>query len=163
MFRNILVSVDGSTDADQALTEAIDLAKVGRGLLTIITAVHPLSALAFAGMAWAAADGNLPESLERESQEILRTAERRVPKDVSVTTILTHEPIRKALLEAIIGAEYDLVAMGSRGRGAVGSAVLGSVSHYVLNHSPIPVLIIPGDRHSTQIGRKDAPDVLTST
>jgi nucleotide-binding universal stress UspA family protein len=114
-------------------------------------------------MAWAAADGNLPESLERESQEILRTAERRVPKDVSVTTILTHEPIRKALLEAIIGAEYDLVAMGSRGRGAVGSAVLGSVSHYVLNHSPIPVLIIPGDRHSTQIGRKHAPDVLTST
>jgi nucleotide-binding universal stress UspA family protein len=163
MFRNILVSIDGSTDADQALTEAIDLAKASHGLLTIITGVHPIPAIALAGMGRTAVDGNLIEGLERESQEILRTAERRVPKDVSVTTILTHQPIRKAILEAILGGGYDLVAMGSRGRGAMRAAVLGSVSHYVLNHSPVPVLIVRGDRHSTQIGRKDAPDALTST
>jgi hypothetical protein len=41
--------------------------------------------------------------------------------------------------------------------------VLGSVSHYVLNHSPLPVLIVPGDRHSTQIGRKHATEALSST
>jgi nucleotide-binding universal stress UspA family protein len=52
------------------------------------------------------------------------------------------EAIRSALIEQIRGAGHDLIAMGSRGRGAIRAALLGSVSHYVLNHSPVPVLIV---------------------
>jgi nucleotide-binding universal stress UspA family protein len=35
------------------------------------------------------------------------------------------------------------VVLGSRGRSSVGSAVLGSVSHGVVNHCPCPVLVVP--------------------
>jgi nucleotide-binding universal stress UspA family protein len=38
--------------------------------------------------------------------------------------------------------------MGSRGRGAVRSAVLGSVSHAVLNHTTVPALIIHDGKES---------------
>ena len=41
--------------------------------------------------------------------------------------------------------EYDVLIMGSRGRRALAASLLGSVSHYALNHSPIPVLIVHAD------------------
>ncbi len=141
MFRNILVSIDGSSDADHALSEAIDIAEATQGRLTLITALQQPTPLAYEGMAGPYAT-SLAEDLERESRELLEAAARRVPADISVSTILTREPIRPALLEAIREGKHDLIVMGSRGRGAIRSAVLGSVSHYVLDRSPIPVLIV---------------------
>jgi nucleotide-binding universal stress UspA family protein len=75
----------------------------------------------------------------------VRAAADRVPDDISVTTILTEDPIRSAILKRVREGHHDLVVMGSRGRGAVKSAVLGSVSHHVLHHSPVPVLIVHAD------------------
>ena len=59
-----------------------------------------------------------------------------------VTTLLTQQAIRLALIRQIKEGHHDLVVMGSRGRGALCAALLGSVSHYLLHHSPVPVLIV---------------------
>ncbi len=141
MFRNILVSVDGSSHADQALAEAIELAESSNGRLTILTAVIRPPSFARGGLGAGAVQA-VEQDLEREFQEVLERAVDRVPESTPVTKVLTHEPIRGALMKRIEEGGHDLVVMGSRGRGAVRSAVLGSVSHYVLNHSPVPVLIV---------------------
>ncbi len=144
MFRNILVAVDGSAHAEKALDEAIDLALAANGRLTIISAIpHPPAWASSPGGAMAAIP--LAEELERESTTILREAVVRVPDAVPVTKILTHEPIRNALSEQLEGGRHDLLVMGSRGRGAIRASLLGSVSHYALNHSRIPVLIVHTD------------------
>jgi nucleotide-binding universal stress UspA family protein len=144
MFHNILVAVDGSSHADKALTEAIDLARGSRARLTIITAVgEPRTGTMLALASGAAAA--LGPALLREADRILRAAADRVPEDISVTTILTEQPIRQAILKRIADANHDIVVMGSRGRGTVRSAVLGSVSHHILHHSPVPVLIVHSD------------------
>ena len=141
MFRNILVAVDGSAHADRALNEAIDIARGSHAKLTIITgAAEPRVASMIALSAGAAAA--LGPSLLQHADRVLRAAVERVPDDVSVTTVLTEEPIRPAILKRIEEGGHDLVVMGSRGRGTVRSAVLGSVSHHVLHHSPVPVLVV---------------------
>jgi nucleotide-binding universal stress UspA family protein len=150
MFQNILVAIDGSRHADLALTDAIDLAERENARLTLFTAVVPLPAFAYFGAAGDALSAVIQEA-EALAERVLRSAVDRVPEDVSVTTILSREPVERGLIGQIKNGHHDLVVMGSRGRGAVRSALLGSVSHYVLHHSPVPVLIVHADRPATAL------------
>jgi nucleotide-binding universal stress UspA family protein len=141
MFHSILVAVDGSEHADRALAEAIDLAESEHARLTIFTAVvaPPPSAYLGGGSGVAA---QVARTAVTEAEAFLRASCERVPDDVSVSTVLSNDPVRPALLRQIVSGSHDLVVMGSRGRGALRSALLGSVSHHVLHHSPVPVLIV---------------------
>lgn len=141
MFRNILVCVDGSPHSDAALSEAIDLADCQHSRLTILTAVcrppywanTPLTAAGIEPMA---------AELEQEAKQALCAAVDRVPECIPVTKILSEDPIRDALACQIKSGRYDLVVLGTRGRGALSASLRGSVSHYAINHSEVPVLIV---------------------
>ena len=141
MFRNILVAIDGSPDAEAALGQAIDLAQCERAKLTIFSAVPSPPPFAFTSPG-AAALPALTEQGRAETETLVREAVARVPDDVSVTSVISDEPAKPALLKQIVSGRHDLVAMGSRGRGAVRAALLGSVSHHVLHHAAVPVLIV---------------------
>jgi nucleotide-binding universal stress UspA family protein len=141
MFRNILVAIDGSPDAEEALVQAIDLAEAEHTRLTLFSAVVSPPAVAYASVSGNVV-ANLLRDAETATEAILRYAVERVPDDVSVSTVMKNDPVRPALLEQIDTGRHDLLIMGSRGRGAVRSMLLGSVSHYVLHHSPVPVLIV---------------------
>ena len=141
MFRNILVAVEGSPHADEALAQAIDLAESEHTGLTLIAGVPGLPPAAYVGLS-GPAFAVMQADARSSAEAVLRRARERVPDDLPVTTILTDEPIRPALIEQIKRGGHDLIAMGSRGRGAMRAALLGSVSHFVLHHTPIPVLIV---------------------
>jgi nucleotide-binding universal stress UspA family protein len=144
MFQNILVAIDGSRDADQALAQAIDLAESEHARLTLFSAVvTPPAAAYFGGGGGVAA--TLARDAETETEAILRGAVARVPDGVSVSTVQSGDPARPALIHQITKGCHDLLVMGSRGRGALRSVLLGSVSHYALHHSPVPVLIVHAD------------------
>jgi nucleotide-binding universal stress UspA family protein len=152
MFHNILVAVDGSADADAALAHAIDLAESEHTRLTLMTAVAELPPTAYL-MTGA---GPLIENVHCQAEAVIRQARERVPADLPVTTVLSEQPIRLALIRQIKEGHHDLVVMGSRGRGAVRAALLGSVSHYVLHHSPVPVLVVHAER-SPQLRTRETP------
>jgi nucleotide-binding universal stress UspA family protein len=155
MFRNILVAVDGSVDAEEALTQAIDLAESEHTRLTVIAGVPRVPTVAYLGVSGEALSA-MEADARSSAEAVLRRARERVPRDLPVTTILTDKPIRPALIEQIKRGGHDLIAMGSRGRGAMRAALLGSVSHYILDHSPVPVLIVHAtDRANDAVANGD--------
>jgi nucleotide-binding universal stress UspA family protein len=162
MFRNILVAVDGSADAQQALAQAIDLARSENARLTLFSAVAAPPSVAYVGVS-GDVTANLIREAESDSDAILRTAVELIPDDVSVTSVLSGEPVRPALVSQVAAGEHDLVVMGSRGRGALRSVLLGSVSHYVLNHSPVPVLIVHAERNGALESSESAQNERRAT
>jgi nucleotide-binding universal stress UspA family protein len=142
VFRNILVAIDGSPDADEAFSQAIDLAESEHARLTLLTSVAAPPTVASFGGAVALA----VQDAEAEANQIVGRARDRVPDGLPVKTVLAGQPVGAAVIRQITHGQHDLVMMGSRGRGAVRSALLGSVSHYVLHHSPVPILIVHAER-----------------
>lgn len=149
MFKSILVAWDGSEHAKRALAEAIDLARTQDARLTLLTVAAPLHA-------W---PGYVPPVSEADlisaAEKTLAEGEALVPEGIPVSGRTAAGDPGAELLRRARAADHDLIVMGSRGRGAVRSAFLGSVSHFVLNHTTVPVLIVhDGDRESGDAAAK---------
>jgi nucleotide-binding universal stress UspA family protein len=138
-YRHVLVAFDGSPEAELALVHAIAIAQASRAKLALI-AVVPHAPL----LSWSTA-GAMPsvhDSMQTELDLRLRAAADTVPDDLSLTTrLLDGDPAREILRAAREG-EHDLIVMGSRGRGRVSAAVLGSVSNHVMHEADVPVIVI---------------------
>lgn len=143
MFRNLLVALDDSEHARRALSEAIDLAEATNAHLSILTvATEPADWALAAGFTVPINLDDLRAEAERSALALLDAAVDTVPSDLPITRHLRWgAPGRSIVHEAEIGG-HDLIVMGSRGRGEIRSLLLGSVSHEVLQTSPIPVLIV---------------------
>jgi nucleotide-binding universal stress UspA family protein len=143
VFHRILVAIDGSAHAQRALSEAIDLAALAKAKLTVIGVHQRPSTLMVGGPVAPPVDfGELDLALQSEHAQLLDSALEQVPDDVSVTKVLGEGPPAPAILAQAQRDDSDLIVMGSRGRGGMASMLLGSVSHQVLQHSGVPVLVV---------------------
>jgi nucleotide-binding universal stress UspA family protein len=143
MFKSILVAWDGSEHAKRALAQAVDLARTQDARLTLLTVAPPLHV-------W---PGYVPPISEADlisaAEKTLAEGEALVPDGIPVSGRAVPGDPGAELLKRAGAADHDLIVMGSRGRGAVRSAFLGSVSHFVLNRTTVPVLIVhDGERES---------------
>ena len=141
MFLNILVAVDGSEHAAQALRTAAQLASEEHARLTVLTAVPPAPAFAQITAAGAAALTDA-EELMGDAGKRIREQVDALPRDLSVTSIVVAGRADAVILEQLRAGNHDLLVMGTRGLGRVGSALLGSVSQAVLHHAEVPVLVV---------------------
>jgi nucleotide-binding universal stress UspA family protein len=137
----IVIGVDESEVAKEALRYGLHEAEL-RG--TRVRAVHAWMPSALMP---ATGPGMVPpmeiEPYRNAAEELLRSTVAAVAGDGAdkVELIVSESPAGPALIDNAHDAE--LIVVGRRGRGAVKSLVLGSVSAYVLQHSACPVLVMP--------------------
>ena len=137
------VAFDGSSEAEQALLAARELARRAGATLRILTIVEPF---AFGAVPVSTLDTGTPASrlVEEELRAVHETAVAESRGVVEVEGILGHGDPSDALLEQT--QELDVLIAGSRGYGPLGAVLLGSTTRTLMHGAACPLIIIPRGR-----------------
>jgi nucleotide-binding universal stress UspA family protein len=139
MLRVIMVPLDGSRFAEQALPLAVTIARRANARLHLVTVrpVYPIETLGAESDSYL---GRLAEQLRSQAG------------DVSWQTMLTYGPVGyppqvtqsvgDVLASQVEEQQVGLVVMTTHGRGALQRAWMGSVADALLRLSPAPVLLV---------------------
>jgi nucleotide-binding universal stress UspA family protein len=138
MFKTILLATDGSPAARQAIVCAQDLSVRYGAQVIVVYAFQPVLKSLGDPYQQQYIKGQLDEgeAITDPVAEQLRAA------GIKAVVELLEGPPADAILRVAETRECDLIVMGSRGHGAVRSLLLGSVSHKVLAHARVPVLVV---------------------
>jgi nucleotide-binding universal stress UspA family protein len=145
MFKHILIPTDGSPTAAKAVERGIELAKqLGARVTGYHACEHAPSRVYGDGYMIGPRDG-------AHSAEQARAAGEKFVAQIADAARAAGVPFERMVVEAdaayrgIIDAanrqHCDAIFMASHGRSSIAELVLGSVTHQVLAHSKIPVLV----------------------
>ena len=148
MFNNILVAYDGSPSSRAAAEQALELAKGNNAHVTVLSVAPSVAPLA--GLSGVSID-ELGAELKQWAEENAREGASLAPADLSVHTVTRSGHIGEQIVAEIEAGGYDLVVLGSRGRGRLASELFGSANAYVHFHSRIPLLSISGDESNSDV------------
>jgi len=134
----IVVAIDGSPNSLSALEWVLGFARPGTTITVIwVWDATPLAVGAdefFFPDASATAETRFHHLIDEVVQS-------RPDNDITIERSFVHGRPRSTIADACAGA--DMLVLGARGHGAVGSALLGSVSTWLLHHVEIPVVVVP--------------------
>lgn len=132
--RTIVIGFDGSENACAALRWALEFFDED-ATFRLVAAIDVSP--------WLDVESTLerfPAEVKAEEQRLTTAADAVDPERRAARDILLHGP-KQALAEA--SGTADVIVLGARGHGAIGSALLGSISTWMLHESPCPIAIVP--------------------
>jgi nucleotide-binding universal stress UspA family protein len=143
----VLFCYDGSDGSKTALTAAVELIKPADAVVLVVWMPTVLQ-LARSG-SFLVAVPNEGEIDEQEAATARQLADegaagaRTRGYNASARIAQANESVAKTIDEIAQEIDAGLVVCGQRGRGTIGSALLGSVSHALAAHTKRPLLIAP--------------------
>jgi nucleotide-binding universal stress UspA family protein len=124
-LKKILVGVDGSEYAEKALKQAIEIAEKFSTEITVVNVYH------------APTGQDVSQKILDKAKEILENSK---VKFKLVSVLSPNTP--KVITDMAEKEKFDLIAVGSRGIGAVHAYLIGSVCNKICYDSPVSVLIV---------------------
>lgn len=139
-MKRILIATDGSAGSHDALKVGLDLACEHDAEVFVVHVVPTVDVAPWSGFGMAvAAPHDIDDRDRAPIEDALLSADERGVRVIA--ELVPGNPIHEIVAFAD-AHDVDLIVIGSRGHGAVASAVLGSVSLGVLRESERPVLIV---------------------
>ncbi|MEO8285175.1 MAG: universal stress protein [Chloroflexota bacterium] len=141
-YRTILVPLDGSLFAEQALERARDLAHLAGAELVLVTVMlgsDDYKSETVDSESWAIADR---QEAERLTTYLAQTAEQLRAGGITVRTQLMHGYPPEEILKAGEQEHADLIVMATHGRGGLQRLWLGSVAMKMVQASGLPILLV---------------------
>ena len=133
----IAVGVDGSACGELAVTWAVEEAlRCGAELILVHGWSYPYHTPRSTN---AAARDDMKLDAMRTLEATARIVKEHAPT-LRCHSIISEQSPAKAIIDA--AKEADLLVVGSRGHGGFTALLLGSVSRTVLQHSPVPVVVV---------------------
>ncbi len=144
----VLIGTDGSDDAIAAATTGLGLL-AGPQEITVMCVVETPGA-ATAGLESGFAGGMVSDAevdrawalVEQDAAEVLERTVAALGASVPVDQVTRSGEAGPAICRLAEEIGADVIVVGSRGRGAIKRALLGSVSSHVTNNAPCPVVVV---------------------
>jgi len=159
-LKKILVATDFGEPSEAALAYGRELARTFGASLTIVHVADNILTRAYGADGIALiADPELQVQLEVAAQQqvdgLIFDEDRKTLKASGV--ILTSNTPSAAIVSYARDEAFDLIVMGTHGRGAVAHLLMGSVAERVVRLAPCPVLTVRHPEHEFVI-----PDALVA-
>lgn len=146
MFRQILVSTDGSPRSGRAIKAAAKLARIHGATLTIFHAIPTYRTPYYAegmGFAWPS-ETQYVKAAAGDATRVLRKASALASRqgNGARTMQAQSDDIARAIVAAATKIRADLIVMASHGRKGLGKLLLGSETQKVLAYTRSAVLVV---------------------
>jgi nucleotide-binding universal stress UspA family protein len=143
----VLFCYDGSDGSKTSLAAAVELVKPADAVVLVVWMPASIQ-LARAGSFIVAVpnEGEIDEHEAARAQELAEegaAGARERGYNATGRVAEANESVARTIDEIAQEIDAGLVVCGQRGRGPIGSALLGSVSHALASHAKRPVLIAP--------------------
>jgi nucleotide-binding universal stress UspA family protein len=142
--RKIVVGLDGSSGSARALNWAIG---VGRALDSEVVAVHVFQLVPAVPAAYGLAPIPYSDEWQQQLRQEFETEWCAPLKKAGVRyrTVFEMGSPAPTLIRVADQQQADLIVTGTRGLGGFKELMLGSVSHQLVLHASVPVVVIPAE------------------
>lgn len=156
MIKKILIGIDDSKYAENAAKYGFELAATLNAHVGLVNILEPL-AIPMAGsgadeilgtsiQGVGAPDIDMVEAQTKISENIIESTIKKFAGKTQVTHFNEYGSTGEGIISCSAEFKADIIVIGNHERSGLDRLFSGSVAEYVVRHSTIPVLVVPGEK-----------------